>query len=288
MASTSLNLNEDGPPLTFSKALDSPHRVAWQLKHDVEIRKLISGTQTMHPIHRRDISADRQKDITYFNPVCKKKMKDGKIKRRVRGTIGGDRINYPGDVSARTASLEVVRTLLNSVLADDANFMTADITDYYLGTPLKRPEYVRIASKHLSDTIIREYDLNQFSTDGYVYFEVAKGMYGLPQAGLLAQQRLIAHLAKFDYIQSPVIPCLFRHPTNGVTFVLVVDDFGVKFQNSTGCDHFLDTLRSLYAITVDDNGSQYLGMSIEHDRTAQTISISMPGYIARVLDRFQD
>ena len=30
-------------------------------------------------------------------------------------------------------------------------------------------------------------------------------------------------------------------------------------------------------------------MSIEHDRTAQIIiSISMPGYIARVLDRFQD
>ena len=288
MSTTSLNLNEDGSPLTFSKALDSPHRDAWQLEHDVEIRKLISGTKTMHPVHRNTIPQDRQRDITYFNPVCREKMKDGKIKRRVRGSIGGDRINYPGDVSARTASLEVVRTLLNSVLADDANFMTADITDYYLGTPLKRPEYVRIATKHLSDTIIREYDLDKMSTDGYVYFEVVKGMYGLPQAGLLAQQRLIAHLAKSEYIQSPVIPCLFRHPTNGVTFVLVVDDFGVKFQNAAGRDHFLDTLRSLYAITVDEQGSQYLGMCIEHDKKLATISISMPGYIARVLERFQD
>ena len=85
----------------------------------------------MHPINRRDISADRQKDITYFNPVCKEKMKDGKIKRRVRRTIGGDRINYPGDVSSRSASLEVVRTLLNSVLADDANFMFRTFSHRY-------------------------------------------------------------------------------------------------------------------------------------------------------------
>lgn len=288
MASSSLNLNSDGTPLTYSKALKGEHRAAWLLEHDNEMRKLITGTSTMHPLHKGAIPADRQRDITYFNPVCREKIKDGAIKRRVRGTIGGDRINYPGNVSARTASLEVVRTLLNSVLADDADFMTADITDYYLGTPLLRPEYVRIAIKDLSDTIITEYGLDSFCVEGHVYFEVMKGMYGLPQAGLLAQQRLISHLAQSEYIQSSVIPCLFRHPTNGVSFVLVVDDFGVKFTNSEGRDHFLDTLRALYTITIDSKGSQYLGMAIEHDKTKQTISISMPGYIARVLERFKD
>ena len=79
-------------------------------------------------------------------------------------------------------------------------------------------------------------------------------------------------------------PCLFRHLINGVTFVLMVDDIGVKFQNTQGRDHFLNTLRALYAISVDYEGSQYLGMSIAHDRAAQTISISMPGYVARVLE----
>jgi hypothetical protein len=33
--------------------------------------------------------------------------------------------------------LEVVRAMLNSVLADDAEFMAADITDYYLNTTLE-------------------------------------------------------------------------------------------------------------------------------------------------------
>lgn len=84
------------------------------------------------------------------------------------------------------------------------------------------------------------------------------------------------------------MPCLFRHPTNGVTFVLVVDDFGVKFTNPEGQEHFLATLRKLYTITVDAKGSQYLGMAIEHDKKLQTITISMPGYIERVLERFKD
>ena len=52
--------------------------------------------------------------------------------------------------------------------------------------------------------------------------------------------------------------------------------------------YFLSTLRALYAITVDYEGSQYLGMSIAHDKAAQTISISMPGYVARVLERFHE
>ena len=143
-----------------------------------------------------------------------------------------------------------------------------------------------IAIKDLSDTIIAEYGLDSFRVDGHVYFEVMKGMYGLPQAGLLAQQR--SHLAQSEYIQFSVIPCMFRHPTNDLSFVLVVDDFGVKFTNSKGRDHFLDTLRALYTITIDSKGSQYLGMAIEHYKTKQTIGISMPGYIARVLERFKD
>ncbi len=197
----SLNLNDDGSPLTLK-----------------------SG-----------------RDITYYDPVIKEKIKEGVLQRRVRGTVGGDTVNYTGDVSARTASPEVVRTLLNSVLADDANFMTTDITDYYLGTPLLRPEYIRIARKQLSATICSEYSLDDVCTDGYVYFEIVKGMYGLPQAGLLAQKRLIKHLSAAGHAQSTSIPCLFQHPSNGVSFVLVVDDFGVKYTNSDGLEHFLST-----------------------------------------------
>jgi hypothetical protein len=181
-----LNLNEDGSPRTFASALAGEHGAAWQLANANEFRKLVTTTSTMKPIHKSSIPADRRRDIAYYNPRVKEKIKEGIHLRHIRGTIGGDHTNFVGAVSARTASLEVVRTLLNSVLADDADFMHCDISDYYLGTPMDRPEFMRIHRRQLSSTIIAEYYLEKYFEDDCIYFQVDKGMYGLPQAGLLA------------------------------------------------------------------------------------------------------
>jgi hypothetical protein len=110
-------------------------------------------------------------------------------------------------------------------------------------------------------------------------------MYGLPQAGLLAQQRLITHLNQHGYLQTHTT-CLFRHKSNGTTFSLVVDDFGVKYTDKAGADHLITTLQALYTITIDWTGSKYLGFSIEFDYTQRTVTLSMPGYISKALQRF--
>jgi hypothetical protein len=237
-----MNLNLDGSPLTHASALAGPNQTIWSGADDTEHRKLTTGTETMHVIHKAAIPADRRKDVCYYNPQVKEKYKNGEWERRVRGTAGGDRINYNGKVTARTASLEVVRALLNSTLADDADFMAADITDYYLGTPLLRPEYMRMSRKQISEIIIAEYGYEDYCVNDMLYFQINKGMYGLPQAGFLAQERLIEHIAEHGYIQSDLVPCLFRHATNGISFVLVVDDFGIKYKSVSGRDHLLATL----------------------------------------------
>ena len=110
-------------------------------------------------------------------------------------------------------------------------------------------------------------------------------MYGLPQAGLLAQQRLLYHLSQHGYHQTDT-SCLFQHTSNGTVFSLVVDDFGVKYTNKKGVDHLIHTLEMLYSITVDWAGAKYLGFSIALDRTLHTVTLTMPGYIAKVLQRF--
>ena len=63
---------------------------------------------------------------------------------RTRITIAGQNITYPGDVGTRTASLDLIKLLINSVLSrKGAKFVTFDIKNFYLQTPLDRPEYVR-------------------------------------------------------------------------------------------------------------------------------------------------
>ncbi len=67
--------------------------------------------------------------------------------------------------------------------------------DYYLGTPMPSPEFVRIPLKFIpKDIMQRKYALDKVEYRGTVLFQVNKCMYGLPQDGLLSQQRLVTHL----------------------------------------------------------------------------------------------
>ena len=48
--------------------------------------------------------------------------------------------------------------------------------------------------------IIDEYALHKIIDDNrWVYLEIVKGMYGLKQAGIIANLELIEHLEKFGY-----------------------------------------------------------------------------------------
>ena len=92
-------------------------------------------------------------------------MKNPK-KNRTRFVVGGDRINYPGEVATSTADMLVVKILFNTVVSTrNAKFMTMEISNFYLMTPLKRPEYIRISIKDILEEIINEYQLRKIVDD---------------------------------------------------------------------------------------------------------------------------
>ena len=107
--------------------------------------------------------------------------------------MGGDRINFPGNCGTPTADLLTVKLLLNSIVSTPhAKFTTIDIKDFYLMTPMERYEYFKMKIDLIPEDIIEEYNLrNKVDDRGFIHCEVSRGMYGLPQAGLIAQQQLI-------------------------------------------------------------------------------------------------
>jgi len=284
-AFTAQDTNADGTRLTSSSALKGPEAARWLFEHGEEIVKLIEST-TARLIVPQDMPRDRK--AAYYNPQCKIKDKPTGVQYRVRGTIGGNQIHYPGATAAYTASLETIRILLNTVVSEKANFCTADIKDFYLGTPLERPEYMRISLKHIPAEIQLRYNMAAFAHNGYVLMEVNRSIYGLPQAGKLSQDRLVAHLTSHGYKQCTQTPCLFIHESNGIAFTLVVDDFLIKYQTQTSIDHLTAALRELYVITTNFNTTQkYVGITLTHNRAAGTIDMSMPGYVQKALLRFK-
>ena len=62
------------------------------------------------------------------------------------------------DCGTPTASLFTVKMLLNSVISTKgAKFMTLDIKDFYLNTPLAKPEYVRLKMSNFPQDVIDHY-----------------------------------------------------------------------------------------------------------------------------------
>ena len=89
-----------------------------------------------------------------------------------------------------------------------------DIKNFYLNTPMARYEYMQCCLADMPEDVIEHYQLaNKATPEGYVYCKIQKGVYGLPQAGIIAQQLLKERLHKNGYCYSQTTPRLWKHNT---------------------------------------------------------------------------
>ena len=150
---------------------------------------------------------------------------------RVRITVGGNLLKYPGVVKTETSSLTTSKIHWNSTISTPgAKYMCADVKNFYLNTPMARYEYMRMHISLIPDEIIEEYKLLEKVDDkGFVYMEIRRSMYGLKQAGKLSNDLLVQRLAKHGYHPSKITDGYWKHDTRPISFTLVVDDFDVKY-----------------------------------------------------------
>jgi hypothetical protein len=112
-------------------------------------------------------------------------------------------------------------------------------------------------------------------------------MYGLKQAGLLANQLLQTRLAPFGYYPIRHTLGLWLHKTRPISFTLAVDDFAVKYVGKQHAEHLRNALLRTYELTTDWTAPVYSGMTLKWDNNERTCNISMPGYVSNVLSKFQ-
>jgi hypothetical protein len=78
--------------------------------------KRVAGTNTFHLLTFADIPHHKRKEIIYTKVVCE--IPEGKDDENcTRITVGGNLICYPGDSGTNTASLELIKLMLNSVIS---------------------------------------------------------------------------------------------------------------------------------------------------------------------------
>jgi hypothetical protein len=282
-----------GETLNLQKLILNPEtRLDWQKGNYNEYVRLfqghkggVKGTDTCFFIEHEAVPKGQLP--TYVKFVCAYKPHKSDP-HRVRMTLGGGRIEYPGEVAIKMADLVVTKSILNIVCSTKAAlYINMDINSYYLGTPMERYEYVCIPISMVPDEIMDEYNLHALVHNCYLYVEVRKRMYGLPQAGILTNVLLAKRLAKHGYIPVPHTHGLWTHKWRPIKFSLVVDDFGVMYVGREHADHLKAALEDNYKISTDWKGELYCVIKLTWDYAARTVDLSMPGYTAAVLHRFQ-
>ena len=248
----------------------------------------VKGSNTISFIPPSQIPSGHK--VTYGNFVCDHRpLKAEPL--RVRLTVGGDRLDYPYDTASPASNLVDAKLLINSVILDaniGAQFMAADLKDFFLNTPMERAEYMKIKYKYFPSSIRTAYDLQHVVTnDGWVYIKIIKGMYSLKQAAKIAYDLLKKRLALHGYYPSPDNINIWRHATRPTKFCLCVDDFGIKYFNLEDVTYLLTALKQYYKITEDWKGNNYLGLNLDWNYQQGYVDISMPGYIAKVLHKFR-
>jgi hypothetical protein len=184
---------------------------------------------------------------------------------------------------------------LNAVVSEDAYFGTADLTDFYLGTPVTLPislrQFIRIDIDSYSPAVLARLSLLPFIRTGrngkrFVIFRIDQTMYGLKDAGKLSNLRLVSVLSAAGFRETST-PCLFRHVSRPIAFVLVVDDFGIKYQNRDDYDYLISCLARVYHVKSHPVASKFLGFALSHNRAQRTLSLSYPGYVDALLHRLR-
>ena len=222
----------------------------------------IDGTSTLFPIRKHLIPVGRTS--TYGNFVCA--IRPNKTEtHRVRLTLGGNLLDFPGDPSSPAVSTTNAKLHINSAISDanrGARYMTMDIKNFYLGSPLKYFQYVRIPKALIPPEILSEYPEIYFESDGYTYFEARKGIYGLKEAGLITFENLVQNLKPFGYEPVKYTPGIWKHTTRPTTFTSCVDDFGIKYFSKGDALHLVNAVQQNYEITTDWGGSLYCGFNL--------------------------
>eukprot|EP00804_Cyclotella_cryptica_P012648 CCRYP_016913-RA/>CCRYP_016913-RA protein AED:0.31 eAED:0.31 QI:0/0/0/1/0/0/3/0/469 len=222
-----------------------------------------SGTNTIFFMTHDEIKQiQRDRTVTYACIVVDYRPQEDNP-NRVCIMVGGNLINYPGELTTRTADLTMAKILWNSTISTpEARFACADIENMYLQTPMDRYEYMQIKAALIPAAFMDAYKLWDKIYNGHIYMEIRRG---------------------YGYFELPHTPGLFKHISRPIQFTLVVDDFGIKYIGQEHLDHLL---QKHYDVKVDLTGSLYCGITLHWDYNNKHLDISMPGYVNKQLTKY--
>lgn len=145
---------------------------------------------------------------------------------------------------------------------------------------------MRLPANLIPQEIIDLCNLHDLVCDGFICTEVRGGMCGLPQAGRLAHDNLIAHLQPYGCKLVTHVPGLWVNTERQISFELAVHDFRIKYDlPNNHLQHLIHALKQKYAIAVDMTGDLFYGITLDWNYDKGEVKCSVAGAIHKFLSK---
>ena len=107
-------------------------------------------------INFQDIPKMRINEVCYTFVLCQERPVKSDL-NRTRKTICDMNVQYPCDVGTKTASINILKLIIKSVISRaGAKFVAFGIRNFYLNTPMKKAEYVKIKFSKIPQELVDE------------------------------------------------------------------------------------------------------------------------------------
>jgi hypothetical protein len=235
----------------YCKLMNDPHlKDLWVPAISKEIHRLVRGkpgvtkaTNTIFFLTHSEIRHIPSNQTVTYAWIIINHHPQKKDPNHLRITVGGNLISYPFELTTQTTNMVLSKLLWNSTISTPgAQFDGADIKNMYLKMPLDRYKYMKMPLTLLPADIIEHYNLHDKALNGYVFMEIQKGMYGLPQDRILASKLLMKRLARHGYHKQPHTPGLWKHDFCLIWFNLAVNNFRIKYIGEDNLQHIYNAL----------------------------------------------
>ena len=151
---------------------------------------------------------------------------------------------------------------------------------------MDRYEYIWMKLYKFPKHTIQQYDLCRKAKNGTVYLKICQSLYGVLQAGKLANNYLPEKLRPSGYYVTHT-PGLWKHSSRPFQHSRVVSNFGVKYTDKEHADYLIKTLKKEFTISDNWEGILYCDITLKWDYENRMLDILIPGYILKALQQYK-
>jgi transposase InsO family protein len=177
---------------------------------------------------------------------------------------------------APVAKFGSIRALLALAAVNDYEVHQMDVVTAYLNGDLQEELYMRQPEGFVVP-----------GKEGYVW-RLKKSLYGLKQAGRAWYTKIDATLMGMGFKRSEADHCIYSYQYNNTLIwaALYVDDLLIVANDTKQLELFKQQLSDRFKMKDLGEAKFILGVEIERDRAARTLTISQRAYVKDVLARF--